>query len=216
MPKRILFQGDSITDCGRTRGNFYDLGNGYANLVKASLGTDYSTEYEFINRGISGNRVVDLYARIKADFINLKPDYASIYIGVNDVWHEIAANKGVDTEKFERIYGMLIDEVKAACPGIKLMIISPFVLEGNCTCNTEEMPDRLARFQKDVAEKAAAAKRIAEKYGLPFVELQLAFDEACTKAPADHWVLDGVHPTPCGHEIIKRLWIKTFQQKMGN
>ena len=212
MPKRILFQGDSITDWGRNREQFYDTGSGYANLVRAELGADYPGEYEFINRGIGGNRIVDLYARIKADFVNLQPDYASIYIDVNDAWHEIVWSNGVDTEKFERIYGMLIDEVKTACPQCKLMIIAPFVLEGNCTCNTEEIPDRLARFQKDVAEKAAAAKRIAEKYGLPFVELQPAFDEACTKAPADHWVLDGVHPTPCGHEIIKRLWIKTFQE----
>lgn len=212
MPKRILFQGDSITDWGRNREQFYDTGSGYATLVRAGMGVDYPGEYEFVNRGIGGNRVVDLYARIKADFINLQPDYASIYIGVNDVWAEIDHNNGIDTEKFERIYGMLIDEVKTACPQCKLMIIAPFVLEGNCTCNTEEMPDRLARFQKDVAEKAAAAKRIAEKYGLPFVELQPAFDEACQKAPADHWVLDGVHPTPCGHEIIKRLWIKAFRE----
>jgi hypothetical protein len=74
------------------------------------------------------------------------------------------------------------------------------------------MPNRLARFQKDVAEKAAAAARIAEKYALPLIALQPAFDEACEKAPADHWVLDGVHPTPCGHEIIKRLWIKAFKE----
>ena len=104
MAKRILFQGDSITDCGRARDSFYDLGNGYANLVKASLGTDHPAEYEFINRGVGGNRIVDLYARIKADFINLKPDYASIYIGVNDAWHEISSRNGVDTEKFEKIY----------------------------------------------------------------------------------------------------------------
>ena len=212
MAKRILFQGDSITDWGRNREQFYNTGSGYANLVCAELGTEHPAEYEFINRGIGGNRIVDLYARIKADFINLKPDYASIYIGVNDAWHEIAANNGVDTEKFERIYEMLIDEVQAACPGIQLIIIAPFVLEGICTCNTEEIPDRLERFQKDVGEKAAAAKRIAEKYDLPLIELQPAFDEACQKAPADHWVLDGVHPTPCGHEIIKRLWIKTFQE----
>lgn len=211
MAKRILFQGDSITDCGRARDSFYDLGNGYANLVKASLGTDHPAEYEFINRGVGGNRIVDLYARIKADFINLKPDYASIYIGVNDAWHEISSRNGVDTEKFEKIYTMLIDEVKAACPHTKLMIIAPFVLEGCCTCDTEEIPDRLARFQKDVAEKAAVAEQIAARYDLPLITLQPAFDEACRKAPAEHWVRDGVHPTPCGHEIIKRLWIRTFQ-----
>ena len=38
MKKRILFQGDSITDCGRKREEFYGMGSGYPNLVKASLG----------------------------------------------------------------------------------------------------------------------------------------------------------------------------------
>lgn len=212
VEKKILFQGDSITDCARDRTDFYGMGNGYANLVKASLGAAYPGEYAFINRGISGNRSVDLYARIKIDFTNLCPDYASIYIGVNDAWHEINYKNGVDTAKFEKIYTMLIDEVMAACPNIKLMIIAPFVLEGTATCNTETCPDRWQRFKTDVAEKAAASKRIAEKYGLPLIELQPVFDKACEKAPADYWTNDGVHPTACGHELIKKLWIETFEK----
>ena len=212
MAKRILFQGDSITDCGRSRDDFYGMGNGYANLVKATLGMENPEVYEFVNRGISGNRIVDLYARIKSDFINLKPDYASIYIGVNDTWHEICWQNGVDTEKFEKIYTMLIDEIKAACPDIKLIIVAPFVLEGKSTCNTEEIPDRLEQFKKDVAEKAMVSKKIAQKYNLPLVELQPAFDEACKKASPDYWTGDGVHPTACGHEIIKKLWLKAFEE----
>ena len=107
---------------------------------------------------------------------------------------------------------MLIDEIKAACPDTKLFIISPFVLEGISTCNTEEIPDRLEQFKKDVAEKAMVSKKIAEKYNLPLVELQPAFDEACKKASPDYWTGDGVHPTACGHEIIKRLWLEAFQK----
>ena len=173
---------------------------------------EHPNEYTFINRGISGNRIVDVYARIKMDFINLKPDYASIYIGVNDTWHEIVHQNGVDTDKFEKIYTMLIDEVQAACPDIKLMIIAPYVLEGPATCNTEEMPDRLERFRVDVAEKAAVAKKIAQKYDLPLIELQPVFDEALKRAPASYWTGDGVHPTICGHEMIKRLWMETFEK----
>lgn len=212
MMKRILFQGDSITDCGRNRNDLWHMGAGYANLVKATLGYECPGEYEFMNHGISGDRIVDVYARIKAGFTNYKPDYASIYIGVNDVWHEIAYQNGVDTAKFEKLYEMLIDEVQAACPGIKLMIIAPFVLEGYNTCNTEEKPDRLGQFRTGVAEKAAVARKMAEKYNLPFVELQPAFDAALEKAPADYWAYDGVHPTTCGHEIIKRLWLEAFEK----
>ncbi|MBP3706434.1 MAG: SGNH/GDSL hydrolase family protein [Clostridia bacterium] len=212
MAKRILFQGDSITDCGRTGDVLHGLGNGYANFIRASLGSDFPDEYEFINRAISGNRIVDLYARIKADFINLKPDYASIYIGVNDAWHEIDFKNGVDTEKFEKIYNMLIDEIKAACPDTKLIIIAPFILEGDGTRNTAQIPDKFERFKADVSEKAEVARKVSQKYKLPLIELQPAFDDACKKASAEYWTIDGVHPTPCGHEIIKRLWIETFKK----
>lgn len=207
-----MFQGDSITDCGRNRVDFYSVGNGYPNLVKATLGYDNAGEYEFINKGVSGDRIVDLYARIKCDFINLKPDYASIFIGVNDAWHEINWQNGVDTEKFERIYTMLIEEIKEACPKTKLIIIAPYVLKGTATQNIEEFPDKWERFKKDVSEKAAVAQKIAKKYNLPLIELQPEFDKACEKAAAEYWTKDGVHPTECGHEIIKRLWLKAFEE----
>ena len=82
MVKRILFQGDSITDCKRIREDNISMGVGYANMVKAELGYEYPEKYEFINRGIGGNRIVDVYARIKSDIINLQPDYMSLLIGV--------------------------------------------------------------------------------------------------------------------------------------
>ena len=31
--KKILFQGDSITDCGRKKEDFFNLGEGYANNI---------------------------------------------------------------------------------------------------------------------------------------------------------------------------------------
>ena len=89
MYKTILFQGDSITDCGRDKNNPNSMGIGCPLLVNSYLGLEGPLEYTFYNRGISGNRIVDLYARIKSDFINLKPDYASVFIGVNDTWHEV-------------------------------------------------------------------------------------------------------------------------------
>ena len=67
---RILFQGDSITDAGRSRENNDCLGAGYPHLLKAALGFEEPGKYEFFNRGISSNRVVDLYTRIKAEPIS--------------------------------------------------------------------------------------------------------------------------------------------------
>ena len=207
---RILFQGDSITDCGRRRDSFTSMGDGYASLVRSELGLAEPGKYEFLNRGIGGNRIVDLYARIKCDIINLKPDYMSLLIGVNDVWHELGGNNGIAPEKFEKIYCMLIEEIKEALPEIKIMLLEPFVLPGGAT-HDEEDPTVWERFNTLVRANAAAAKRVAEKYSLPFIELQAGFDALCEKAPASYWLADGVHPTAMGHCFIKDQWLKTFK-----
>ena len=211
MIKRILFLGDSITDAGRLYDNPLDMGKGYPLLVKAALGLD-RPELEFVNRGINGNRIVDLYARIKKDIINIKPDVASIYIGVNDVWHEIDWQNGVETDKFIKIYSMLIDEIKESLPNIKLILIAPFVLEGKVTANRDSDPDRFEKFQIGTAEKSCAVKTIAEKYCLPIIDLQRYFDTACENALPSVFSADGVHPTPEGHELIKRAWIEVAQE----
>ena len=72
--------------------------------IAGNIGCEYPGQYEFINRGISGNRIVDLYERIKIDCLNHKPDILTIFIGVNDVLHEAALKNGVGNEKFYKIY----------------------------------------------------------------------------------------------------------------
>lgn len=202
---KILFQGDSITDAGRKKDDGTSKGMGYPFLIAAQLGYEYPNQYEFVNRGISGNRVSDLLARLKKDMINEEPDVMSILIGVNDVWHEIMERNGIREDLFETIYDLIIQEVKAALPNLRIMIMEPFVLKGIAT------EVHLEEFQTEVALRGAAARRIAEKHGLEFITLQDKFDEALKLAPEDYWLVDGVHPTAAGHELIAREWIKQFQ-----
>lgn len=204
--KRILFQGDSITDAGRSREDDKHLGIGYPRFVSGELALDNPGEYEFFNRGIGGNRIVDIYARIKKDLINLKPDVMSILIGINDVWHEVGEQNGVDADKFFNVYSLIIEEVKAALPNIKIMIMEPFVLKARAT---EENWDY---FETETAKRQEMAKKIAEKYNLKYIPLQDKFNEAAKLAPNDYWLGDGVHPTYAGHELIKREWIKAFKE----
>lgn len=207
----ILFQGDSITDAGRSRENDYNLGYGYPSLVKAALGYEEAGKHTFINKGISGNRVTDLFARIKTDIINLKPDVLSILIGVNDVWHELKESPcGVSAEKYYTIYSMLIKEIKEALPDIRIIIFEPFVLKGSATIDNWEY------FSKEVPKRAAFAKQIAEENALKYVPLQDGFNKLCERADASYWLMDGVHPTSMGHEYIKNQWIKAYKEIMYN
>ena len=212
MSKLILFQGDSITDAGRNNDWGHNFGFGYATMVAGELSLREPYAYNFINKGVSGNRIVDLYARIKKDILNLKPDYMSILLGINDVWHEVESHNGVSAEKFEMVYGLLIQEIREALPEIKIMILEPFTLPGPVT-DPESKPDRYPYIRKETELRAAAAKRIAEKFGLVFVPLQEQFDQVYVGAtvPA-YWLWDGVHPTAGGHTLIKNAWLKAFEE----
>lgn len=211
--KRILFQGDSITDCGRSREVLTDVGNGYPYLVRAHYGLEKPGQFEIVNRGISGNRSVDVYARIKADIINLKPDYMSILMGVNDVWHELAIQNGVATPKFEKIYTMLIEEVLEALPNIKLMILEPYAMPGSATEGTlEDGADKYTVFRKDTEDKAAACRRVAEKFNIPFVPLQAKLDAMANAYGTESVSGDGVHPNVTGHLLIARAWMEAFEK----
>ncbi len=204
MTKRILFQGDSITDCGRSREwdlppvNCNQLGTGYPYLVAADLWGRCPGGYEVLNRGISGNRVVDLYARWKIDCINLKPDVLSILIGVNDSWHELGSQNGVEIPRYERIYRELLQWVRETLPETELILIEPF------TGSTEIA----VQMKAEVRERASVTKKLADEFQAKFLPAQELFDNAARKAPMDYWIGDGVHPTPAGHRLLADAWEK--------
>ena len=207
--KTILFQGDSITDAGRSRENDHDFGTGYPLLVAADMGVKYPAEFRFLNRGISGNRITDIDARIRRDIINLKPDYLTILIGINDVWHELNDRNGVDNKKFFRVYSAVIEEIKAMLPDIRIIILEPFVLKASAT------EEDWGVFRKETEMRACSAKAIAEKYGLTFIPLQEKFDELEKQTGAAYWLGDGVHPTAAGHRIIADEVIKALEGEIN-
>jgi len=201
---KILFQGDSITDCGRGTG----LGQGYPLLVSARLGLDAPGKYEFLNFGISGNRVVDVYARIKKDGWNHCPDVFSILIGINDVWHELGGANGVEADRFYTVLKMLADDTIARFPGIRMIFMEPFTL------NTGVVAENWEYFRVETALRADAVRRVAEETHQLFLPLQKKFDDACTLCDASYWLRDGVHPTPAGHQLIADAWLALFAREV--
>ena len=153
----------------------------------------------FMNRGISGNRIVDLDARIKSDIINLKPDLLSILIGVNDTWHEKTGRNGVGLAKYERVYRSLLQEVKEALPSVKLVLCEPFVLR--CGVVRDD-------WVEEIDQRRAVVAKLAKEFGAVLVPFQSMFDEAVKQAPPAHWAHDGVHPTAAGHLLMAKCWLQ--------
>lgn len=207
---KIVFFGDSITDMARSRevdGQAFGYGMGYVNSVSSTLKYENPEQYDIINRGIGGHRVVDLYARIKADVWNHNPDVISILIGINDIWHEIFGGNGVDLERFERVYRMIIEDTKQRFPNVKFILCEPFVLKGSAT------EEKFEEFL-EVKKYAAIVKRLANEYNTAFVALQDKLDEAAEKHGAVHYLYDGVHPDVAGGKLIAEEWLKVFRKEI--
>lgn len=205
---KIVFLGDSITDMSRSRETsetwYNSEGFTYALFVRAELEREDPHAYEIRTRGVSGNRSVDLYARLKEDCWNLRPDVISILIGVNDVWHSIN-DRGVELERYDKIYRMLLDDTKKVLPQARFMLLEPFCLQGEAT---QAHPDVFAH----VKEYAAVAKQIAHDYGCVWVPLQKAFEEKAAKFGVFPYLHDGVHPNVSGARLIADEWLKAFAQ----
>ena len=198
----ILFQGDSVTDCGRDLDSA-GLGYGYVMLIAAELQARYpERELTILNRGIGGNRSRDLVARWDADCIDLAPDWVSIMIGINDTWRRFDAGDATSAEQFEDSYRNLLDRLVAATSA-RIVLCEPFLLD--------HPADRLA-WREDLDPKIAIVRRLAGAYDATLVPLDRAFQQLrATPRPA-YWAADGVHPTLAGHGLIARTWLRTLEQ----
>jgi len=193
---RILFQGDSITDGkrGRSADPNHILGHGYVFIIAAKYGAAFpGLKLDFLNRGISGNTVLDLEKRWQKDTLDLKPDVLSIMIGVND------ESRRVPMDQYEEVYDKIITEAKAANPKLKLVLCAPFVKP------TGKISEGIRQRQEIVA-------KLAQKHGAALVKFQPVFDEAARRAPADYWVWDNVHPTYRGHQLMADEWQRVVRE----
>lgn len=207
---KVLFFGDSITDMGRSRelrNNTFDYGMGYVFCVASELYSRTDRDYEIVNRGISGDRIVSLYSRIKNDVWVEHPDVLSILIGVNDVWHDVdGLNMGVEIDRYEKVYRAIIEETHERLPNTKLILMEPFVMKGLATENKYD--EFLA-----VKDYAKVVKKLAEEYGLHFLPLQEKFDAKAKQCKPENLLYDGVHPAPAGAKLIADAWLELFDKE---
>jgi lysophospholipase L1-like esterase len=196
---RILFTGDSVTDCGRIREDAENLGPGYPALIGALLQARLaSPQLKIFNRGISGDRVCNLLQRLEPDLLALKPTVVSILIGINDTWRRYDSNDPTKATAFERDYRAVLEAIAKNLKA-RVVLLEPFLL------HTPE--DRYA-WREDLNPKIDVVRKLAVEFGLELLPLDGLFAQAATQAPADYWLADGVHPTAAGHALIADAWLE--------
>ena len=195
MNIRLLFQGDSITDAGRSYEDPHLLGEGYVKYAAQYLQKAYpQVDFEFINLGISGNQTKDLVARLDKDFVQIQPDIVSIMIGINDVWHHAEDRSWIPDEVFEQRYRTVLDSIGKM--GARLMIIEPFLIPAE---------DKLF-FREDLYKKIEIVRKLAREYADVFMPTDGLLCAAFIGDDPLTFAADGVHPTAKGAEFIGRLY----------
>jgi len=201
---RLLMIGDSITDAGRARpvGEGRDgLGNGYVAQIDALIQAAAPQQrIRVINMGCSGNTVRDLAARWQTDVLDLRPDWLSIMIGINDVWRQfdspLQGERHVLPDEYRRTLGAIVERARPAIRGLVLM--TPYYIE----------PSRSDPMRARMDEYGQIVRRTAERYDAVLVDTQTAFDEVLRHVYPAALAWDRVHPTAAGHMVIARAFLK--------
>ncbi|MHC1694813.1 MAG: SGNH/GDSL hydrolase family protein [Eubacteriales bacterium] len=208
---RILFQGDSITDCGRARPIAYrnGLGGGYPAFVDAFFAQACpELELEVLNVGISGDTTRNLLKRWDEDVLAVKPDYLSIMIGVNDVWRrfntDASKNDAVYIDEYIENMTVLLERTK---PTVKnIILVTPFIVDLN----------KDDAFSSAVAPYAAFVREQCEKHGFILVDAQSNYDEKMKKGIKGADISgDRVHPSTLGHIMLTSAWLRACGFNFG-
>ena len=201
---RILFIGDSVTDMGRGRpvgeGLGDSLGQGYVRRIENLLASTYpELLLRITNVGTSGNTARDLKARWETDVLALRPDWVSICIGINDVWRQFDTPAFPEWQVLPDEYEATLDELIASAKSISkgVFVMTPYYVE-------ESASDRM-RARMD--EYGAICRRLAEKHGCHFVNLQSVFNDYLKYRHSAFIAWDRVHPNQIGATIIAKAFL---------
>ncbi len=183
---QIVAIGDSITSAG-----------GYLHDVDDVLAAQYPDLKlpKIINVGISGQKAEDLVTRFDHDVVQKKPQWVTLSIGINDVWHRVSKPHDPKVlETYTANVAKMVDMAQAA--NIKVILISPTVIE----------EDPQSEGNKRLVAYVAAEKQIAADKKCQFVDLHQMFLDVLAKKPADvkgKWLTrDGVHMQPMGDALM--------------
>jgi lysophospholipase L1-like esterase len=197
---KVLFIGDSITDCGR-RDAHAPLGHGYVRKITELVTAKYpERDIAYVNKGIGGDIVEGLEGRWDTDVIAEQPDWLSVKIGINNASRQ--HGEGVSSEAYlpvwEECYRRILTRAKTELD-TPLFLFEIFYIEEDV-----EAPRPLA-----VDAYNASIHKLAAEFDARLIPTNAAFDKAVAARPGALWTTqDGVHPNAEGHTLMALEFLK--------
>lgn len=184
---KIIFFGDSITDCHRSF--IRPLGNGYVKMLDDML------EDTLINKGVSGDTTRDLIKRLDKDVLKEEADTVYMMIGINDVWQRFKdayKNQWIYPKEYKENLETIINAIQKS--GKDIVLVSPFYLDLN-------LDDKMRNLTNTYQE---ILKGVSQEYGLQYIDVQAAFDDTLEKEDVKTLSDDKVHVNKKGNLIIAK------------
>ena len=195
--ERMLFIGDSITDCGR-RERAIPLGDGYVSMFAELATARYPERHiEWTNMGIGGNRTTHLEERWQSDVIEHRPDRLSIKIGINDLSSFRRGDPdGVPPDLFKSNYDQIMASTRQALGEIPVLLMTPFYISTNLDDDDEGAMLRI------IPEYINIVEEMSVKYDTLLLNLHNIFQEHLRYRPPSTFCPEPVHPNHTGHLVI--------------
>ena len=195
--ERMLFIGDSITDCGR-REHAVPLGDGYVSMFTELATAKYpERNIEWINMGIGGNRTTHLRQRWQTDVIDLGPDRLSIKIGINDLnSFRRGEPDGVPPDEYKWNFDAILNSTRQALGDIPILLITPFYISTNLGDEVDGAVLGMMPQYIDIIEE------MSSKYDTLLFNLHDVFQEHQKYREPSTFCPEPVHPNHTGHLVI--------------
>ena len=203
----VCFIGDSITHAGK-----------YTKNIVLYYATRYPTDkINFYNTGISGDTAAYVNKRLQEDVFALKPNYATLMIGMNDTKYmkehpcEWYRNK---LEEVHQLYIKNISEIIKKCEDQKCRLIMFAPSPYDKFANIKDKPVVWGKHE-ELKFYSDQCRRFAYKHKLPLVDmwnymLDVNFNMLKDNPEVSLSGYDRVHPSDVGGYVMMANFVRTL------
>ena len=168
--------------------------SGYVGLVAALIAAKYPERgIRVVNAGIGGNKAPDMLARLESDVIPHRPDWVTVNVGINDVWHGLdsGGTGGVPVDAYEAALDQIVTRLQHETDA-QAVLVTPTVIGEDVEADANQV----------LTEYVAAMRRVSERRGTRLApahaDFLMTLRAGQAARPDFRMTTDGVHMTPVG------------------
>lgn len=199
--KKILFIGDSITDCG----HLFDhppLGNGYVKILFDFINREgYCTTFKNLGTdGFTISRALERFSQYSREY----PDIIIILLGINDIGLMMNTNRTLKQQESMmdsclHNYHALLEQLQTVTEHI--IILEPFIFP---------YPAEFRHWIPYVKKMNSSIQKLSSESHCSFIPLQDFLNHHASLYGYNYITSDGVHLTLDGHKLVAQKVFETL------